>query len=652
MVKRVIYQENQQQFFRDVLLNKVATKMQATAEAYNIHPGHSEITSWHNNAPKIKDLLELSGVSDTYVTFEYLVPYNMKRIDCMIYGAGADNTGNVVHIELKQWDNDGVRPASVSGNFEVDEDTADTSFKVEAYTGGNYRIVSHPSQQVRGYNDYLTGFVEVLSTRELGLYGYAYCYNYTHDKAEKLYDPIYAPLLRQYRTYSGNEVEELAHELFTALQNGNGFSIFNKMMSSPIRPSKKLLESAADMVHDGNESAFSLIEDQIVARNIILDKIRHFVKERNKKKAVIIVKGGPGTGKTVIALHILALVAKMKSQITVHYATKSKPLLEGIKNRLPRGSQAKLLFSNVTQFIPANFEPNALDVLLVDEAHRISQSSNNQYTPAEKRTSMPQIETLIRAANICVFFIDDKQAIRSIEIGSTPLIRETAQKYNAEIEEVELKSQFRCNGSDNYLDWLEDVLYNKQIEHHFNKEDYDFQIFTSPSELYAKIASTDSESGKTARLTAGFCWPWSSNLADDGDLVKDVRIGDFAMPWETKDTIKNVPKRYVKWYEWAYKPEGVKQIGCIYTAQGFEFDVIGVIVGPDLFVDRNGNLAVNKYAIADPVLKRSGDGIDSYVRNIYRVLMSRGMKGCYVYFCNKDVENYFRKALDENYGDE
>ena len=447
MVKRVIYQETQQQFFRDVLLNKVASKMLETAEAYNIHPGYSEITSWHNNAPKIKDLLELSGVSDTYVTFEYLVPYNMKRIDCMIYGVGADNMGNVVHIELKQWSNDGVRTASVSGNFEVDADIADTSFKVEAYTGGKYRIVSHPSQQVRGYNDYLTGFVEVLSTRELGLHGYAYCYNYTHYKEEKLYDPMYKDLLKQYCTFSGNEVQELANELFKALQNGNGFSIFNKMMNSPIRPSKKLLESAADMIHDGNESAFSLIEDQIVARNIILDKIRHFVKERNKKKAVIIVKGGPGTGKTVIALHILALVAKMKSQITVHYATKSKPLLEGIKNRLPRGSQAKLLFSNVTQFIPANFEPNALDVLLIDEAHRISQSSNNQYTPSEKRTSMPQIETLIRAANICVFFIDDKQAIRSVEIGSTSLIRETAQKYNADIEEVELTSQFRCNGS-------------------------------------------------------------------------------------------------------------------------------------------------------------------------------------------------------------
>jgi len=647
MIKRVIYQETQRDFFNDVLLNQVATKMQETAEAYNLHPGQSELTSWRNNAPKIKNLLELSGVQDTYVTFEYLVPYNMKRIDCMIYGTDAANTGNVVHIELKQWSNEGVRTASVSGNFEVEEDSEDVKYTVEAYTGGNYRIVSHPSQQVRGYNDYLTGFVEVLSTRELGLQGYAYCYNYTHDKDEKLYDPIYSNLLKQYRTYSGNEVRELAEELRKALEKGKGFDIFNKMMLSPIRPSKKLLEAASEMVHEGNESAFSLIEDQIVARNVILDRIRHYVKATEKKKAVIIVKGGPGTGKTVIALHILALVAKMKSQITVHYATKSKPLLEGIKNRLPRGSRAKLLFSNVTQFIPANFNANSLDVLLVDEAHRISQSSNNQYTPAEKRTSMPQIETLIRAANISVFFIDDKQAIRSVEIGTTDLIRETAERYGAVIEEVELKSQFRCNGSDNYLDWLEDVLYNKKVEHHFEKDDFDFQIIDSPTELYQKVAAIDAQDGKTARLTAGFCWPWSSELGPDGDLVKDVHIGDFAMPWETKDTIKNIPPGYVKWFEWAYRPEGIKQVGCIYTAQGFEFDVIGVIVGPDLYVDGDGKLAVNKNAIADPVLKRSGDGIDSYVRNIYRVLMSRGMKGCYVYFCNKDVEEYFKKALEK-----
>ncbi len=645
MTKRVIYQETQQQFFRDVLLNQVATKMEATAASYNIHPGQSELASWRNNAPKIKELLELSEVQDTYVTFEYLVPYNMKRIDCMIYGSNAKNKGNVVHIELKQWSNESVKEASVAGNFQVDEDPEDVRYTIEAYTGGNYRVVSHPSQQVRGYNDYLTGFVEVLSTHELGLHGYAYCYNYTHDKDEKLYDPQYTNLLKQYRTFSGNEVRELADLLHKALENGNGFDIFNKMMKSPIRPSRKLLESASEMVHSGNESAFSLIEDQIVARNVILDKIRHYVKETEKKKAVIIVKGGPGTGKTVIALHILALVAKMKAEITVHYATKSKPLLEGIKYKLPHGSRAKLLFSNVTQFIPANFNENSLDVLLVDEAHRISQSSNNQYTPADKRTTMPQIETLIRASNISVFFIDDKQAIRSVEIGTTDLIKETAEKYGAMIEEVELQSQFRCNGSDNYLDWIEDVLYNKKIEHHFGKEDFDFQIVSSPTELYDKIVKADSKTGQTARLTAGFCWPWSSNLGTDGDLVKDVRIGDFAMPWETKDTIKRVPAGYVKWYEWAYKPEGIKQVGCIYTAQGFEFDVIGVIVGPDLYIDKDGKLAVDKNAIADPVLRRSGDGIDSYVRNIYRVLMSRGMKGCYVYFCNKDVENYFKKAL-------
>ena len=146
------------------------------------------------------------------------------------------------------------------------------------------------------------------------------------------------------------------------------------------------------------------------------------------------------------------------------------------------------------------------------------------------------------------------------------------------------------------------------------------------------------------RSTAGFCWPWSKTLDENGDLVKDVKIGDFAMPWETHDDIKKIPEGYVKWYEWAYKPEGVKQVGCIYTAQGFEFDYIGVIVGKDLKYSKiNDCLITDQSATEDKTLKRAG--FDEYVRNIYRVLMSRGMKGCYVYFCDKEVENYFKRTL-------
>lgn len=642
LLKRVIYQEPQSIFIQDVLTNTFMDKMQLNASNYNVHPGNSELCSWENNAPKIMNLLQLSQLNDIYVTFEYLVPYNKKRIDCILYGRNVSNQGNVVHIELKQWDNKGVSATECKGNFQVD-DITDMTFKVEAFTGGAQRVVAHPSQQVGGYHDYLTGFIDVLSKKELQLEGLAYCYNYRKNLVPNaLYDLQYDEIQKKYKTYAGDEVNELAKRLKEALGNGDGLTIFNKMINSPIRPSKKLLESAANIVHNGNYAEFSLIEEQIIARNAIIDKI----DTSQKKKSVIIVKGGPGTGKTVIALHILALLAGRKKQMNIHYATKSKPLLEGLKNRLPKGSKAKLLFSNVTQFIPANCEENSLDVLLIDEAHRISNSANNQYTPADKRTKLSQIQTIVRSSKTTVFFIDDKQAIRSLEIGSSNLIKECATQYHADIIEVELKSQFRCNGSDNYLDWLEQIIYNKPVHAQFTKEEFDFRIFDDPQELYEEIKTKNNVEGQSARLTAGFCWPWSSHLAEDGDLVKDVAIGSFAMPWETKDTIKNIPDGYVKWYEWAYKPEGIKQVGCIYTAQGFEFDYIGVIIGPDLqFNAAEQCIETNINAIKDPMLKRGVAGFDEYVRNIYRVLMSRGMKGCYVYCCDENLREHLCNHL-------
>lgn len=214
-----------------------------------------------------------------------------------------------------------------------------------------------------------------------------------------------------------------------------------------------------------------------------------------------------------------------------------------------------------------------------------------------------------------------------------------------------MTSQFRCNGSDNYLDWLEFVLGHSKTRRTLKKEDgFDFQIIDSPEKLYDLIKQKNSQRGMNARLVAGYCWPWSTKLEGDGSLAKDVKIGEFSLPWETHGNIKP-PEGYVNWYEWAYKPEGIKQVGCIYTVQGFEFDYIGVIVGPDLKYDaKNDCLITNLDGSKDPTLKkkRDRDKFDEYVRNIYRVLMSRGMKGCYVYFVDKDVENYFRSKIKMN----
>ena len=220
-------------------------------------------------------------------------------------------------------------------------------------------------------------------------------------------------------------------------------------------------------------------------------------------------------------------------------------MLEGVRHLV--NPQVRILFQNVTSYIPASVDENGVDVLLIDEAHRIQKNANNQYTKAENRTDLPQIDTIIRSSKITVFFIDDKQAIRGVEIGSASLIREAAQRWNAKVEECVLTSQFRCNGSDNYMDWMEQVLYNKPVISTFGKDDFDLQIFDSPQEMYNQIALQNSKPNQTARIMAGFCWPWSTDVVD-GDLVKDVHIGDFAMPWETSDRVPyaRLTKKYPK----------------------------------------------------------------------------------------------------------
>lgn len=664
MINRVLYKETQKQFARDVERNIVYQKMLHCAEESGIHSSENEIASWTNNAPHISKILYDAGVNDSYVTFEFLVPFSRRRIDCVIYGTGTDGSQNVIHIELKQWSNTGVKLAESDGNFNARERNDDVIFNVTAYTGHANRIVAHPSQQVKGYQGYLSNFIEVISNQELHLTGMAYCYNYLKNDPKHpsyLFDEQYRDLLAQYPTYAKDQKPELVEKLRQLLKNGNGLSVFNKMMASPVRPSKKLLNEVVAMVQEGDTSAFSLIEDQIVARNIILDKIRLMLRTDSSgdlRKSVIIVKGGPGTGKTVIALHILAELAKLCRKgagLNVQYATKSKPLLEGVKHQVRPSTRD--LFKNVTSYIPATTDENSVDVLLVDEAHRIQKSSNNQYTPAEKKTNLPQIDTIIRSAKVTVFFIDDKQAIRGVEIGSSELIREAANRWNAKVEECELTSQFRCNGSDNYMDWIEQVLYNKPVSAVFHKEDFDIRIFDTPQEMYDQLVIQNNKEGQTARIMAGFCWPWSSDVVD-GDLVKDVKIGDFAMPWETKDAVPyaKLTKKYPKWFEWAYKPLGIEQVGCIYTAQGFEFDYAGVIVGGDLKYDKIRKMVItDKNACKDPVLRQNrAEAImtfDDYVRNIYRVLMSRGMKGCYLYIVDKPLREYLKGLLnDMGYG--
>jgi hypothetical protein len=604
--------------------------MMATAfeSSFGYKPHSSEYNSWGNSCQHLKNLVSLAGLTDNMICLEYEVPYNTGRIDCMLFGRGEDKKAYTVLMELKQWS-------------KVDELDDEENF-VETFTGGNFRKVPHPSQQVEGYHNHLINFVQVYEVDEnFDLFSCAYCHNYTKESGKGLFAKRYAKLISEFPLYSKGDIQELANKLKFLLSMGNGFEIFNRFMQSPGKPSKKLLENASKIV-DQNKAVFSLLNEQLVAKNVIMSKVRK--SEKTKQKSVIIVHGGPGTGKTVIALNLLAeLAARHKS---VFYGCKSKPFREALTHIV--GKDSKILFSNLSRFVPSKVKENELDVVLVDEAHRIENKSNSQYTKKEDRTEMPQVEQLIRCAKTAVFFIDDKQNVRSQEVGSSKLIEQIALQYKASFESVQLVTQFRCNGSDGYLDWLEYVLgYSKKPKKLTQNDNFVFKIFDSPASLYEFIKSNELKKANSARLVAGYCWPWN-DPNPDGSLPKDVVIGDFAMSWEANtDSGKQISKGIPKWYQWAYKTKGVEQVGCIYTAQGFEFDYIGVIVGNDLKYDPiTDSLIGNIEATCDSTLRRAKVDFEKYVKNIYRVLMSRGM--CCVYFVDKKVEEYFRKHMDPN----
>ncbi len=264
---------------------------------------------------------------------------------------------------------------------------------------------------------------------------------------------------------------------------------------------------------------------------------------------------------------------------------------------------------------------------------------------AADRSDMPMVDQLIRCAKTIVFFIDDKQRVRHQEIGNSVFIRDAASKFKASVEEVELLSQFRCMGSNNYLEWIESVLGYTDIKKTFKKSEiFDFRILSSPVELYSELKKKEEEKPNSARLVAGYCWPWH-DPRPDGTLVNDVRIDNFEMPWETKG--EHAVGEYPVWYQWAYKPNGFRQVGCIYTAQGFEFDYIGVIIGPDLKYNKETySLYGDMSATKDPTLRRDPSNFETYMKNIYRVLLTRGMIGCYVYFVDKETEKYFRERME------
>jgi hypothetical protein len=615
-------------FCRAAAHNQIAEALrEAFFRHFRYQPPPSEVNAWRNSLRALGQVFEEGRLDDHGVLLEYRLPLTSRRLDCLVCGHDDAGAERAVIVELKQWE----RCAEVVGDKIV-----------VTRVGGAEREVLHPAAQVGQYKLYLedthTAFYE--GERPIRLDACSYLHNYfvDGDVDDPLFATCFRPLLDACPVFTGDDAERLVRHLRSRLDGGDGLQVLARVEESAYRPSKQLMEHVAAVI--AGKPEYVLLDEQLVVFEKVLACARSGF--RGRRKAVILVKGGPGTGKSVIALKLMGRL--LGEHVNAQYATGSRAFTETLRSII--GTRGGVQFKYFNSYQEA--EPEAVDVLVCDEAHRIRESSYSRFTAKAKRSGRAQIAELLRATKVAVFFVDDKQVVRPGEIGSAEHVRAASRAARCQFHEYELEAQFRCAGSDGFVRWVENTL---GIERTANVlwdpgDPFDFRIVESPAGLEAAIRERAS-TGARARMTAGFCWKWSNPL-DGGGLVRDVVIGNWARPWNAKPEARRLAPGIPRASLWAHDPGGLDQVGCVYTAQGFEFDYVGVIWGLDLAYDLDRQTWVGTPAHShDTVVKRAGMRFVELVKNTYRVLLTRGLKGCYVYFMDRDTERFVRSRVEE-----
>jgi DUF2075 family protein len=587
-------------------------------------PSRQEVDSWANSLRAAAAVFDEAGLDDHAVLLEYQLPLSSQRLDCVVCGRDREGLDQAVIIELKQWQR---------------ADPAEGANEVVTWLGHTSREVLHPSVQVDRYRMYLEDTHSAFHEGEppVLLSSCAYLHNYTRDPLDAIFQPKFSQVLGSSPVFTASQSSELEDFLAGRLEAGQGAGVLQRIDRGSYSPSKKLLQHVAAVIR--GQADFVLLDDQLIAYDKVV--ARALKAAGAGAKSVILIKGGPGTGKSVIAINLMAeLLAR---GYNAHYATGSKAFTTTLREIIGSRGAPQLKYFN--SYIAA--APNSVDVLICDEAHRIRESSNSRFTRQGSRSVEPQVDELLRVARVAVFLVDDKQTVRPNEIGSSDYILEHAAMKGCDIAEYELQTQFRCGGSADFIAWVDNTLGIEAtaVTSWQPNPDFDFRILKNPWELELAIQEKVKQ-GHSGRLTAGFCWPWS-DPNPDGTLVEDVVIGNFHRPWNAKPDASRLARGIPKAPLWAYDPNGIGQVGCIYTAQGFEFDYVGVIFGTDLVWNpAKEEWEANPRNSHDSQIKRSPAQFSACVKNVYRVLLSRGMKGCYVCFLDTATEALFRGRIE------
>lgn len=580
----------------------------------------AEFRSWVNSLEYMYKVLNDDGIPrNSGIAIEYNLPNTAKRVDFLVSGYDAKRAANVVIIELKQWE----KLNKVEGLDAL----------VETFTGGRERRVVHPSYQAWSYAEMIRDYNEYAQIAGVNLWPCAYLHNYMRVQDDPLDDPIYKDYLDEAPAFAKGDVRKLREFIKRVVETGDDSEILYEIDNGRIKPSKSLQDAIVGMLESNPE--FNLIDDQKVVFERIMELSRQC--ERDGKKRVLIATGGPGTGKTVIAMNLLARLTQ--EGVFVQYCSKNSAPRTVYAKKL-KGHRTKSSIDNMFKGSGAYVDAprNAVGVVLANEAHRLNEKSGlygNQ--------GINQIHEIIHAARLSVFFIDECQRVTVKDIGSVGEIKRWAAVNGAEVYEEELTSQFRCNGSDGYLAWLDDVLEIRETANYdIEGIDYDFEVLDSPDEMRQKVIERNQGSNKS-RILAGYCWNWPRAGRADTN-THEITIGDFEISWNLDGG-----------EAFALSPTSINEAGCIHTTQGLEFEYVGVIIGDDLryegdhvvtdYTKRAGTdqsiKGLKKMEREDP--KHALKLADEIIKNTYRTLMTRGMKGCYVYATDPNLRSYLKK---------
>ncbi len=623
----IVYQATKSQFIRDTFQNDIEYVLsQQYLRTTGRHPAPAEFKAWQNSLFEVGEVLKDERIPDDMgVALEYTVPQTSKRIDVLLTGEDEAGVPKLIIIELKQWsearfsEKDGIIWARRGGKAGETEGP-------------------HPSYQAWSYAALLNDFNTAVYEGGVALQPCAYLHNYP--RRDGVIDhPAYAAHMARAPLFLRKEADQLKDFIRQHVRHGDKRKLLYLIEHGKIRPSKMLADSVAGLLQGKPE--FVLVDDQKLVFETVLqaDAKAH----KSTRKQVVIVQGGPGTGKTVVAVNLLA--ALLKRQRNARYVSKNAAPRSVYAAKLTgtfKKTHIHNLFSGSGAFTESPL--NEFDTLIVDEAHRLNEKSGLYSNLGEN-----QVKEVIHASRCTVFFVDDDQRVTLADVGHSDELRKWARELGADVTELELASQFRCSGSDGYLAWLDDVLAirptaNTELDTH----EYDFRVVSSPTELHALIEDKNRASNK-ARVVAGYCWGWPSK--------KDPQAFDIVIPEHGYRRQWNLTQDGSLWI---MADASVAQVGCIHTCQGLEVDHVGVIIGPDL-VYRDGRIQTDPKARAKSdksirglgaMMKRDPEGAqalaDRIIKNTYRTLMTRGMKGCYVYCCDPALGEYLRSRLSKH----